>query len=107
MVLHAEGHRRDALGEFMEGAALAALLAKVPIVPFTLRGVHGLWTDLAWPARWRGDVSVVFHPMLEPADYSHFPLREAASSMTAEIRRRVASAIDYPDALAPVSDRRG
>jgi 1-acyl-sn-glycerol-3-phosphate acyltransferase len=107
VVLHAEGHRREALGEFMQGAAVAALLTGVAIVPFTLRGVHGLWSSLAWPARPRGKVSVVFHPPLDPGEYSHLPLREGAPAMTAELRRRVASAIDYPDALAQVSDPRG
>lgn len=100
VVLHAEGHRRDALDEFMPGAAVAALTARVPIVPFTLRGVHGLWREMPWPDRWRGDVSVVFHPLLDPADYARRPLREAAAAMTAELRRRVASAIDYPDRFA-------
>lgn len=97
IVLHAEGHRRDTLGEFMQGAAVAAITAGVPIVPFTLRGVRGLWQRLPWPDRWRGAVSIVYHPLLEPADYAHLPLREAAPAMTAELRRRVASAIDYPD----------
>lgn len=100
VVLHAEGHRRDALDEFMPGAAVAALMARAPIIPFTLRGVHGLWRELPWPDRWHGKVSAIFHPRLEPADYAHMPLREAAPAMTAELRRRVASAIDYPDALA-------
>jgi 1-acyl-sn-glycerol-3-phosphate acyltransferase len=109
VVVHAEGHRRDALDEFMQGAAVAAVSARVPIVPFTLRGVHGLWRELPRPDRWRGQVSVIFHPLLEPAGYAGLSLRESASAMTAELRRRVASAIDYPDALATpeVSDPRG
>lgn len=107
VVLHAEGHRCDALSEFMQGAAVAAITAHAPIVPFTLRGVHGLWTHMPWPERWRGRVSVIFHAALDPADFAHLPLREAAPAMTAELRRRVASAIDYPDALAAVSDPHG
>lgn len=101
VVLHAEGRRCDALGEFLHGAAAAALIADVPVVPFTLRGVCGLWNELPWPDRWHGKVSAICHPLLEPGAFAHLRMREAATAMTAELRRRVASAIDYPDALAP------
>ncbi len=100
VVIHAEADPQIALSRFMPGAAAAARAAEVPLVPFTLRGVQPLWKVLPWPDRWHGDVSIHFHPAMEPREYAHLRAREAAESMTAELRRRVASAIDYPDGMA-------
>jgi len=97
LVMHAEGHRCDRLGPFKPGAAFAALRTGTPIVPFTLRGVLGLWNEMPKPNHWRGHVSIHYHPPIDPADYAHLPTREAVAEITAELRRRVASAIDYPD----------
>lgn len=99
LVLNAEGERHDELGRFHPGASYAALQTGVPIVPYTLRGVQPLWKDLPWPGRYRGDVSVLFHAPVDPAVFAGRPWRDAAEDMTAEVRRRVASAIDYPDAF--------
>ncbi|MEA3209658.1 MAG: hypothetical protein QOE70_2715 [Chthoniobacter sp.] len=106
VVLHAEGRRGDALGPFKPGAAFASLQTGAPIIPFTLRGVHGLWRELPWPDRWHASVGVHFHPPIEPARYAHLFRREAVAAMTAELRCRVASAIDYPDALADQREAR-
>jgi len=99
VVLHAEGRRGDALGPFKGGAAFLARHTGAPIVPFTLRGVHGLWRNLPWPDRWHGSVSVHFHPAIDPAAYAHLLSRDATAAMTGELRRRVVSALDYPDSL--------
>jgi 1-acyl-sn-glycerol-3-phosphate acyltransferase len=100
VVLLGEGRRHDALGRFSAGAAYASLQTGVPIVPFTLRGVQPLWKELPWPDRYHGRVSVHFHRAVDPGDYAGLPWREAADGMIGEVRRRVASAIDYPDAFA-------
>lgn len=99
IVIMGEGRRYDALQKFHHGAAYAALQTGAPIVPFTLRGVQPLWKELPWPDRWHGKVSVLFHPAVDPAAYAALPWREAATSLMDGVRRRVASAIDYPDAL--------
>jgi 1-acyl-sn-glycerol-3-phosphate acyltransferase len=100
VAMNPEGDRYDQLAPFQPGAAFAAIEANVPIVPMTLRGVHPLWRDLPWPRRWWGKVSVQFHPALHPVEYASLPRREAVRAMTAEARRRIASALDYPDSLS-------
>lgn len=100
LFLMGEGMPGRALGKFKDGAAYAALRAGASIVPMSLRGIQPLWTDLPWPNRWHGKVSIRFHPPVDPADYCGLPWREAVDAVTAEVRRRVASAIDYPDGLA-------
>lgn len=100
VVVHAEGRRYDELATFQEGAAFAAIESGAPVVPFTLRGVQGLWKALPRPDRWHGKVSVHFHAPVDPADYADLPRRKAIEAITAEVRRRVASALDYPDGRA-------
>ena len=104
LFLMGEGMPGRELGPFKDGAAYAALQAGVPIVPMTLRGIQPLWQDLPWPNRWHGKVSIRFHPPVDPADYRTLAWREAVDALTAEVRRRVASAIDYPDGLTANSD---
>ncbi|MGB8166128.1 MAG: lysophospholipid acyltransferase family protein [Chthoniobacteraceae bacterium] len=103
IVVHVEGHRRDTLGEFMPGAAVAARASGAPIVPFTLIGVLPLWKKLPWPDRWTGRVRVRLHPQVEPEDYAGLRAAEGVAAMTAELRRRVASAIDYEDSFTAPS----
>ena len=100
VALNPEGDRHDQLGLFQPGAAYAAMETGVPIVPMTLQGVHSLWRHLPWPQRWRGRVRAQFHSAVHPAEYAHLPRREAVHAMTAEVRRRIASALDYPDSLS-------
>jgi 1-acyl-sn-glycerol-3-phosphate acyltransferase len=103
LFLMGEGMPGRALAKFKDGAAYAALQTGTLIVPMTLRGIQPLWQDLPWPKRWHGKVSIHFHPPVDPADYRTLSWREAVDAVTAEVRRRVASAIDYPDALAATS----
>jgi 1-acyl-sn-glycerol-3-phosphate acyltransferase len=100
LVLMGEGMPGRTLRRFKDGAAYAALQTGTPIVPITLRGIQPLWTDLPWPNRWHGNVGVLFHPPVDPAGYRTLPWRKAVDAVTAEVRHRVASAIDYPDELA-------
>jgi 1-acyl-sn-glycerol-3-phosphate acyltransferase len=95
--LHAEGDMLSRLGPFQPGSALASLETGAQIVPVTLCGVQPLWKKLAFPRRLWGRVTIHFHPAVDPADYRHLPHREAISAMTAEVRARVASVLDYPD----------
>jgi 1-acyl-sn-glycerol-3-phosphate acyltransferase len=104
LFLMGEGIPGRALGRFKDGAAYAALQTGTPIVPITLRGIQPLWQDLPWPNRWHGHVSFYFHPPVNPADYRTLSWREAVDAVTAEVRRRVASLIDYPDGLAANPD---
>lgn len=95
LIIFAEGQRSDYLGPFNHGAALVALRTKAPIVPFTLRGVQDLYKRLdRMPKLW-GHVEVIFHLPVYPSAY--YGDKSAAINMTAEVRSRVASALDYPD----------
>lgn len=105
LFLMGEGIPGRALGPFRSGAAYAALRSGARIVPMTIRGIQPLWRDLPWPDRWHGHVSFYFHPAVDPAEYATLPWREAVDAVTAEVRRRVASLIDYPDALAAPATR--
>jgi len=95
VVVQPEGRRDDRLGPFHPGAAAAALGAGAPLVPVTLRGVQPLFKELGHMPRLHGRVELVFHPPL-------FPAGEAAEAPVwmRRARERVASALDYPDALA-------
>jgi 1-acyl-sn-glycerol-3-phosphate acyltransferase len=95
LVIHCEGQRNDRLGEFREGAAVAALVAGVPVVPFSLSGVTGLFDSLAGPERYTGNARIRFHAPLFPDAYraAHDGLRGAARAMTRAIGTLVASAI--------------
>lgn len=101
LCVHAEGSVLDRLGRFQPGAAFAAMETGTPIVPFTLCGVQALWDEVPFPRRFWGRVTIYFHPVVDPADYSHLAPREAITAMTSEVRRRVASVIDYPVAEIP------
>jgi 1-acyl-sn-glycerol-3-phosphate acyltransferase len=97
--IHPQGDRYDKLTRFQPGAAYAAIETGTPIVPLTLQGVHALWRELPFPRRWWGRVTVQVHPPVYPQSFAHLPRREGVHAMTAEVRRRIASALDYPDSL--------
>lgn len=95
LIIFAEGQRSDYLGPFNNGAALVALRTKAPIVPVTLRGVKDLYKRLdRMPKLW-GHVEVIFHSPVCPSSYHGD--KSAVDNMNAEVRSRVASALDYPD----------
>lgn len=95
-----EGEVRPTLGPFHLGAAFASFRTRAPVVPCTLRGVLPLWNTLPLPRRIYGHVGVQFHATVEPDTYRHLAPRVAAETMTAEIRARVSSTLDYPDKCA-------
>lgn len=86
-----EGACQSRLGPFKPGAALAAQRASVPLVPFTLRGVAGLFSDWRkFPDR-MGEVEVIFHPAIEPGSEGW----DKVDELTERLRAAVASALDY------------
>jgi 1-acyl-sn-glycerol-3-phosphate acyltransferase len=95
VVINPEGDPFDELAEFQPGAAYAAIVTGSPIVPFTLTGTRGLFPIQPWPRRYRGEVTAIFHPPVEPADFvlPGANRKQAANAMMTEVRRRVASAI--------------
>lgn len=92
-----EGDVLPRLGPFRQGAVFASLKTGSPLVPFSLCGTEMLWKTLPFPHRFWGRVSVHLHPPIDPAGYRALAPLEAAQAITAELRKRVASAIDYPD----------
>ena len=107
VAMNPEGDRYNRLTIFQPGAAYAAIETGVPMVPITLQGVYPLWRTLPWPRRWWGQVTAQFHPAVFPADYSGQPRQRAVQAMTAEVRTRIASMLDYPDDLNPADPRAG
>lgn len=98
LVMACEGKRSDALGDFELGAAFASLSSGVPVVPVSLRGAQGLFSEMSWPRRFRGKVELVLHPPLEPTDFDKAGSCSTAvlDRFTQAIRDEVASCIDYP-----------
>ncbi len=97
LIIGSEGERRDQLGEFEGGAALLSLHTGVKIVPVSLRGVQGLFSDLSWPDRYRGKVEIILHAPLDPAEFEAGggSRAEIVARFTKAIRERVASQLDY------------
>jgi len=98
LVMACEGNRYDALGDFELGAAFTSLSSGVPVVPISLRGSQGLFSEMSWPQRFRGEVEIVLHPPLDPADFDVDGSCSAGTlnRFTQAIRTQVASCIDYP-----------
>ncbi|OHE82754.1 MAG: hypothetical protein A2107_15710 [Verrucomicrobia bacterium GWF2_62_7] len=98
LVMACEGKRLDALGDFELGAAFTSLNSGVPVVPVSLRGSQGLFSEMSWPQRFRGKVEIVLHPPLDPADFDvdGSCSTETLNRFTQTIRDHVASCIDYP-----------
>jgi 1-acyl-sn-glycerol-3-phosphate acyltransferase len=100
VMIFPEGRRNPELGPFETGAALVALQCNVPLVPFAIRGVQPLFPEIGWPRRLLGRVTVEFLPPFDPAGAAPAGagLEESLAAVTAEARRRVAAAVDYPAA---------
>jgi 1-acyl-sn-glycerol-3-phosphate acyltransferase len=98
VVIACEGERHDHLGEFKDGAAFLSMLTRVPVLPISLRGVHGLFKSLSWPDRYRGAVEAVLHTPLFPAQFEAVsgPRDEIMARFTRAIREQVAADLDYP-----------
>ncbi|MBI5394835.1 MAG: 1-acyl-sn-glycerol-3-phosphate acyltransferase [Verrucomicrobia bacterium] len=107
LVMACEGIRNDALGLFEQGAAFTSLATGVPVVPVSLRGAQGLFSDLSGPRRFWGNVEIVLHPPLDPAEFEAAggSQVEVATRFTQAIRDQVASELDYP--VADVVARTG
>jgi 1-acyl-sn-glycerol-3-phosphate acyltransferase len=97
LVIGSEGERRDQLGEFEGGAALLSLHTGVRIVPVSLRGVRGLFSDLSWPDRYWGKVEIILHAPLDPSEFEAGggSRAEVVARLTTAIREQVASQLDY------------
>lgn len=94
-----EGRRNDRLGDFNDGMALFSLISGCPIVPCSLCGIQPLYKELPFPNRFWGRVRFVFHRPIEPAPFLRVgSLEDAKRLLTKEVRKVIASAIDYPDA---------
>jgi 1-acyl-sn-glycerol-3-phosphate acyltransferase len=107
MVMSCEGIRRDTLGEFQPGTAFASLHTGVPVLPISLRGIQGLYSEMSGPDRFWGRVEIVLHPPLHPAEFRPpgRSMDDAIEAMTQAVRRSIASAIDYPDERAGTTIR--
>lgn len=103
LVMACEGRRCDALTQFQQGAAFVALYTKVRVVPISLRGAQGLFSGLARPDRFRGNVEVVLHPPMDPAKFEAGggTRDEIIARFTEAIRDVVASELDYSAEDAP------
>jgi len=99
-----EAVRQEQLGHFNSGAALVALQAEVPLVPFTLRGVQPLFKSLNHCPKLYGKVKVIIHPPLFPSDAEGLKGEKGAALLMKKARARIASALDYPDSLSPALD---
>lgn len=97
LVIACEGIRHNELGVFERGAAFASLATGVQVVPISLRGAQGLFSDLSGPNRLWGNVEIVLHPPLDPFEFEAAADSqvEAAAKFTQAIRDRVASELDY------------
>lgn len=97
LMMACEGRRQDALGEFAQGAALAALHTGVAVVPVSLRGVQGLYNEMTRPRRFWGRVEIVIHAPLAPSAFesANEARAETLARFTTAIREQVASQLDY------------
>ena len=103
LLIACEGERRGELGEFELGAALVSLHTGVPVLPVSLRGVQGLYSQLWRPKRLRGTVEIIVHAPMDPAVFAAGgdSRREMAARFTDAIRQQVAGGLDYPVQLSP------
>jgi len=97
LIIGCEGERRDQLGEFHGGAAFLSLLTGVKVIPISVRGTQGLFSELSWPERFRGRVDIILHKPLDPAEFAGAGTSRAETirRFTRAIRDAVASDIDY------------
>jgi 1-acyl-sn-glycerol-3-phosphate acyltransferase len=97
LLMACEGQRQDALGEFAQGAALAALHTGVAVVPVSLLGVQGLYDEMTRPRRFWGRVEIVIHAPLAPSAFerTNETRAETLARFTTAIREQVASQLDY------------
>ena len=88
MVIFPEGTRsRDGrLLPFKKGPFHLAMEARVPVVPVTILGTAESWPKGTWAMR-PGNVILIFHPPIDPADFAD---RDA---LMAAVRHQIASAL--------------
>lgn len=97
LIIGSEGERRDQLGEFHGGAAFLSMLTRVKVIPISVRGAQGLFSDLSWPDRFRGKVEIILHTPLDPREFESAGGSRAQiiQRFTQAIRQAVAADIDY------------
>lgn len=97
LIIGSEGERRDELGKFEGGAAQLSLLTRIQVVPVSLLGVRELFRDLSWPNRYRGNVEIILHAPLDPAQFEAAggSRKETVARFTQAIRDTVAADLDY------------
>lgn len=98
LLIASEGERHDQVGPFKDGTALLALHSGAKVVPVSLRGVQGLFSNRSWPTRFRGNVEFVLHAPLDPSDFAAGggTRAEIVARFTDAIRAAVLSDLDYP-----------
>lgn len=97
LLVASEGERRDQVGKFKDGTALLALHTGAKVVPISLRGVQGLFSNRSWPTRFRGNVEFVLHAPLDPAKFAAAggSRAEIVARFTHAIRTAVLADLDY------------
>ena len=88
MVIFPEGTRSSdgRLLPFKKGPFHLAMETSVPIIPVTLLGTSECWPKSTWAMR-PGNVTLIFHPPIEPAGYTD------RDRLMAAVRESIASAL--------------